>query len=678
MTPSEEIRLRFSKNEPLNLSIVAIEAPHLLEGLWEPGSFIGWRRTLEAAGLSVDAIRILPCPVAFCPLCDWHAGPKLTAHLAEVHNTNIATVRRTHPESDDWCEEWRSRRMGSRHHGNSLTLAPHWEPAWSTRYALDRLRWLYDQRFPVNYVHIAVKEPGLAAYLRRTCGSWDKVLQRIGLDPKAIRLAAPSRDFSEAQVLRKLKLAHRKNPSRLHLNAHSSSTTLRPLLRPCCVHFKSYEAALRAAGIDPLPLIPALADPVLLAQRDLLLTEAEARRSRRLVYDAAETAAFLARHTPALSAFYGTWAAFTAALGCLERDIFQPPPFTAYQTETSIIPAIQERRDAGLSVRESEARVDNGPLVIQGRKHFGTWAAALKAAAVQRPPRMLKMRHYTPESVLTFLRDRHAAGLPMSSAAIFDDPKIRIIIKWIRRYYGGYHAALNAAGLPLPIRRKAKTVPGPKRFQSPDQVIADLQARAAKGLPLKAAGLYQPQAEGGDFTLLHASRRVFGSFSKALAAAGLTAASTAALGPRDISREVILQTLIQRQRDGLPLHRDSFAKGTPADRQFLRALHREFGCVANAAAAANLPPPVRLRASPYADSTPAEILAELQRRQQSGQWMDTTSIMKSPQGHALYNAVRAHFPSWKAALTAAGLDPTIRKPHHWDRDHPQAPTPPLP
>jgi hypothetical protein len=46
---STEILTRFANKDPLNLSAVNVEAPWLLDGLFDPENFKGWRETIELA-----------------------------------------------------------------------------------------------------------------------------------------------------------------------------------------------------------------------------------------------------------------------------------------------------------------------------------------------------------------------------------------------------------------------------------------------------------------------------------------------------------------------------------------------------------------------------------------------------------------------------------------------------
>src|SRR6056297_2502080 len=90
------IRERFKKQEPLNLSAVETEAPSLLEGLFDPGNFRGWRETIEQAGIDIEAIRSEPLTEVTCLECGF-AGECLSSHLKQAHGMDSADYREAHP-----------------------------------------------------------------------------------------------------------------------------------------------------------------------------------------------------------------------------------------------------------------------------------------------------------------------------------------------------------------------------------------------------------------------------------------------------------------------------------------------------------------------------------------------------------------------------------------------------
>ncbi len=54
----DEIRARFRERQPLNLSAVEVECPWLLDRLFEPDHCVGWRASLEAAGVPPEQIAV--------------------------------------------------------------------------------------------------------------------------------------------------------------------------------------------------------------------------------------------------------------------------------------------------------------------------------------------------------------------------------------------------------------------------------------------------------------------------------------------------------------------------------------------------------------------------------------------------------------------------------------------
>ncbi len=655
MDRSEEIRRRHAAHNPLNLSAVQREAPHLLEGLWEPENFIGWRRTVETAGIPIDRIRVFAAIETACPLCGWSA-PRLVGHLGPAHGMTIADIRKTRPEAEEVCEEARAARMGVKKNRKALSLAPHWEPAWSKWYALDRLRWFYDQGMPVNYAAVAKGEPGMAAYLRRVMGSWGHALKAVGLKPEDIRLNAETRTWSRRQMVAELRRMARQCPHRLSLDYARSGTTV-TFFRAVLREFKSYEGALTEAKLDPLAFIPALADPEKTAKRGTLLALAAERILKRRPYQAAETAAFLREWQGTVDDFYGSWVSLADVLGVDERDIFNPPPWTFYARPEAVIAALKERREAGLSVREHEVRPDNSPLLMQGKKVFGSWNAALAAAGLKRPPRALHLRKYTPESLLETLKERHRQGLTMNSFTILQERTDVLLLKWAGRYYGSWLKALAAAGIP-PVER-AKPVRKVPQPPVPLEKYLDLiRARAAAGLSLRAYHMNKPRDQGGHPGLVAVCRKRFGSWDKALAAAGLSEPPHATTRRPYRTREEVIEVLRHRHEAGLPLTASAMRRGPDSNSALMQAIGRLYPDVRSALEDAGVPvPPSLIPGGLRRYQTKEDIRADLQRRHAAGESLSINALILTPFGQTLYRSASRLSGGWNAALKDAGFGP---------------------
>jgi len=90
---------------------------------------------------------------------------------------------------------------------------------------------------------------------------------------------------------------------------------------------------------------------------------------------------------------------------------------------------------------------------------FGTWTSALEAAGIDQPPPAKRAAIYTRESIITLLRDHAAAGLSTETR----HPLLHRYERTVRRLFGTWTAALEAAGLPPSVRGRPRRAFKPER-----------------------------------------------------------------------------------------------------------------------------------------------------------------------------------------------------------------------
>jgi hypothetical protein len=568
------ILARYAAKLPLNLSAVHQQAPELLAGLWDPKTFKTWRQRLADAGVDCYSIRHLLAVNAVCPICGFQEL-KLAVHFAEAHASDAATMRQLYPFSECVSEESRARLMSRRHGKASQTIVPHWEKAWSKEYGMDRVRWLYDNGHPVSYAAVAKREPGLAGYIRRIFGSWDAGLEACGIDPSTTRLAILATSYTRDEVLAELRRLHVEMPNALLL--HKAKGISSALRTAAFREFHTYEDALTAAGIDPAPILPALQDPALVAQRAEFLEALRERYRRKPPYEATVVAAFIKTYDPVVTAFWGDWNCVHISQGWVDGNLFNAPPFTKYRTTRSIIRAIAERKKLGMPMRQAEVRIDNSPLLNQAVKLFGTWPDALKAAGTELPPRMLKLRHYTPESLLEHLRNAAAAGTVMWSTS-FMNKKNGIVLKWVARYFGTWENALAQAGIERPKRPPSSTahMQRPPKYDSDESILKAIQLRSSQGLSMIQKDLTRNLPEGGDLNLLRTAIKRWGTWGDALVVAGICKIGDRVGRRRFWNQETVLVAMRKRLQEGKRMISSAMSRGPERDVALVNAISRYF------------------------------------------------------------------------------------------------------
>jgi hypothetical protein len=458
---SAEILKRFEKKDPLNLSAVEVEAPWLLEGLFDPGNFKGWRETIELAGVPIGEIRIEPLTGVTCAECGF-TGETLWVHLTYAHGMNAAEYRDAHPAAETSSEAHRAERMSNRHGRPAKAIIPHWEPAWSRNYALDRIHQFFKQGIPLNYSYLAKNEPGFPAYVRRIFESWDAGLAAAGIEVASVRRAKEALWLSADQVTGLLREKEQEKPSQLHIRA-SRSGTGKTVITAAFRNFGSYEKALVAAGIDPTTKLPALKNKAKLLAREKLILETTRKLKDRPPYLAAHAKKFIDKHAPAIKDFYGNWANFATSMNLVERDLFNSPGHLIYDSKEACITALQERARVGLSLRQWDVRSDNPSLEIMGGKHFGSHSQALKAANVQRRPHSYDQRVYADgDEVVAEIRRRYQNGDSLYYCDLQRKGGDRSLLKWGARFFGKFAEAIAAAGVPHPGVKPADRSRHPK------------------------------------------------------------------------------------------------------------------------------------------------------------------------------------------------------------------------
>lgn len=265
------------------------------------------------------------------------------------------------------------------------------------------------------------------------------------------------------------------------------------------------------------------------------------------------------------------------------------------------------------------------------------------ADTITRPPRASWSRR----GVIKAILQRELDGAPLNSAAVAK--QCASLYQAAVRRFGGWSGALQAAGIdPIQIRRRI-----PWSRQS---IIRRIRQLVREGRPLNAAAVQQ--SESG---VMGAAVRHFGSWSKALAAAGFDPDRCRMQLP-PWTRKRLIKAIGDIRGKGGRLN-----SGAPEVTSMKDAAKRLFGSWEAALLSAGLDPDrIRRRRRPW---TARAVLDEIGRRHYAGEALNCHSISQS----SLWCGAVRHFGSWDAALTAGGLDPAkIRKhkPHckPWTND----------
>ena len=288
-------------------------------------------------------------------------------------------------------------------------------------------------------------------------------------------------------------------------------------------------------------------------------------------------------------------------------------------------------------------------------RSLGSWSAALAAAELQRPPRSLHLRRFTPESLIAALQERHRAGKTMNSFIIGRERTDAIFMKWAPRFFGSWHGALAAAGIP-PVERSKPVRKVPQPPVPLEKYLDQIRARRAAGLSLRAYDMLKRIDQGGHPGLVAVCRKRFGSWDKAIAAAGLVEPPHATKRPPYRTEAAVLAELRSRHGAGLPLGSFSVTHGPVSNSALMQAIKRLYPDYRSALEAAGLPlPPSMVPGALRRFQNKDDVRDELQRRHAAGLGLTYEAVVRLPFGQALYKTARKLYGGWTAALADAGF-----------------------
>ena len=257
------------------------------------------------------------------------------------------------------------------------------------------------------------------------------------------------------------------------------------------------------------------------------------------------------------------------------------------------------------------------------------------------------------DSILRWILERDSRGEPIRAkdALAYNSYMYREAM----RSFGSWTGALATAGINLPVRQGART-------WSPKKVIRGIQRASVKPESLCYKNMMIRRR-----SLLEAAKKHFGSWRKALIAAGVDPESVRLT--RTWDRESVIEAILDRAVKEEPLAVTKVSPGSLAQWGI-----RIFGSWAEALLAAGLDPDqyVYIRSPRLAarkgaqtegiDPPPAKqrwskdrVASELRRRVREGKAINMARL--KIENRPLHSAVRRHFGGWATAVLHAGLAP---------------------
>ncbi len=261
---------------------------------------------------------------------------------------------------------------------------------------------------------------------------------------------------------------------------------------------------------------------------------------------------------------------------------------------------------------------------------------------------------WTRERIIRHLLDREAEGKRLTVGGEGVDLRL---YNAARRIFGSWRNAVKAAGI-APERVL------PWERWTPARILTIIRHLAQREPPITLA-----QKDRRYSNVVSAARRHFGSWSKAVMAAGVDPTRLRRVVPWN--QERVIESILIRA-----LRNESLVSRFVEPRSLVEAAQRLYGSWAAAVTAAGLDPKVTVlpprpnrRSRPARSAAPSiplphkprqlwtkeMVIAAIQARLRSGQSMRPRALAREDSG--LYGAARRHLKTWCNALHEAGLDP---------------------
>lgn len=193
-------------------------------------------------------------------------------------------------------------------------------------------------------------------------------------------------------------------------------------------------------------------------------------------------------------------------------------------------------------------------------------------------------------------------------------------------------------------------------YETQEAVVAEIRRRHAEGLPLYSSAVGKSAC--GESSLLEAGHDLFGSWDKALEAAGSNPLNIRRKINRFLDPQSIINELRRRQQTGLPLNVGAIYDGPHQDAYLHMAAKTHFASWEKALRAAGIDPvSVRQRTPTAKKEFPdlAAIIDEIKRLAKTGIPLDTESMRRSEHRPLVTWTVKL-LNSWNKALILAGQE----------------------
>jgi len=466
-------------------------------------------------------------------------------------------------------------------------------------------------------------------------------------------------DWTPEYVLDRIYEFHRRG---LPLNPGHMQTAERSTHRRAITYFKTWNTALRAVGLDPKDIWQL--QPAGQWTRNRVIKEI--CRLHALGYRV-NPLAILRRNYSLYAAARRLFKDYDEMLRTCRLNPDEVRLLSAHlskeEDKRQTIDRICRRKFDGKLLHDRALRIGADRdlrLWNKGRRLFGTWSRAVKAAGFDYSkitPRRLKYK--TADDVLREIKRRHAKGMVLGSTDIRKNGPEKDIELYGRadRLFKDWRTAVEAAG----IDYTSVQTPRKLRYPTRKAVLQEIKRRHQKGLTLATRKI-----KGGpkrDVLLYHRALAFFRNWAAAVELAGVKAEGVYPPHENYLTEQEILDAIRKRHSAGKSMNRTATERGEHANRPLLNKAIKRFGSWQAAVEKAGLDYFDLVLRHRKRYPTSEAVLNEIRRRFKVGLPVTVGGVRRGETpDHALHQTARKTWGSWEKAVTAAGVDYDTPKP----------------
>lgn len=246
---------------------------------------------------------------------------------------------------------------------------------------------------------------------------------------------------------------------------------------------------------------------------------------------------------------------------------------------TIVISTIKELHETGKQLNPTHVNENNAPLFGAALRCFGSWKAAIEAAGLTHADVKIKKRKGTlwnKERIIEEILKLQEKEEPLNS--FFIQKEHTALHQAALRYFGGWPQAITAAGLIYSEIRLRKV-----RVWTEVSLVRRIRRLYVIGIALDTASLQRDQSHHYIFS---AGYRLFGSWAKAICAAGLDYSKIRkGRQPGWWTRPRIIARIIHLEKKGIRLSHQEMSRRYGA---LVAAAYVHFGCWSEAVEAAGI------------------------------------------------------------------------------------------